>query len=269
MTTDDAPKEGGPEWERNQAAQQIAAALLAGDAEGVERGADRLGDAVTNATAAKLIPSLQHVLETVVKGQIRILAEKIEYSDTKAYEWRYEQRERTDHRFDNFGAELDAFNAQFGLAIAEVRGLRGDFSALQAGFQRVAADVDALKPGQARLEVEQAALAHDNERLQATVNLLIDSTRTQGEELNQMRDDLTRGGATIREIKGTIDGRTKWFQSVDQQLQALAHATLSNELGREERIRNVEFLRLLMAQHPELAAEAARRAAEDRGDDNG
>jgi hypothetical protein len=80
MTDDDTPT-GGPEWERNQAAKRIADAVQAGDAAAIAVGADRLGDAVTNAVTSRLIDGLIQTLNVVVKPQFAELARWLENSD--------------------------------------------------------------------------------------------------------------------------------------------------------------------------------------------
>ena len=74
----DPEQQGGPEWERNQAAKRIAAAVQAGDESGIEEGADRLGDAVVNATASRLIPTLEHTLAVVLANQIRPIGQQFD-----------------------------------------------------------------------------------------------------------------------------------------------------------------------------------------------
>lgn len=70
-------QEGGPEWERNEAAKKIARAVAAADEAAIAEGADRLGDAVTNATAERLIPTLEKTLKSVVRPSIDKLVEAI------------------------------------------------------------------------------------------------------------------------------------------------------------------------------------------------
>lgn len=51
-------------------------------------------------------------------------------------------------------------------------------------------------------------------------------------------------------------------ERIEASIATLGHDVLIKELNRSTRLRNVAFIELLMAQHPELAAEAERRAAE-------
>lgn len=136
--------EGGAGWERGQAAKLLAEGVRAGDAETVELAANRLGDALVNGVAAAMIPTLQNVLELVLRRQIDQIAERLDNRDRHDLDWRTELRSHLDARFDAYGQELDQKFDLLGLMNIRV----GDLE------QRVADN----ELRQARYESEQAQL---------------------------------------------------------------------------------------------------------------
>lgn len=271
--SEDTPQEGGPEWERNQAAAQIAAALLAHDADALVIGADRLGDAVTNAATARLIPTLKHTLESVVAKQIGALAEQMDARESAVFEWRVETRERTDRRFDTFGAELDN-------GFAEVRGLRGDFAALQAGFHEIRDQLAQLKEdnfslheGQAQLRKDHIDFRGNQESFRVAQDLLVGKVSDLGENFDTlqqifdlMKDEGERRWAhataalseqtqEMAEQRVIIERKEQQIKHLIDQVQALRSEleqvraqTIADELSADERRTLTETTRW-MAEH--------------------
>ena len=135
----------------------------------------RYSHGIRNMMQAAVVPGFVRTLEIVVSKQIGALTASIAERDAKEFERRVEWRERTDKRFDNFGNELDA-------GFAEVRGLRGDFTALQAEFQAVGATVDGLVETVGHV---QSALA--------------DLNRRHGEQWREVTDRISKIEAILRD----------------------------------------------------------------------
>lgn len=149
-------EQGGSEWERNEAADDIAEGVQAADAEAIRRGASRLGDAVTNAAADRLIPTLKKTLESVVKPAIEqlnatiasvqahqdqrfaylIRITELEFKTNAAWRERYSSEiDRLSLAVGDFDGRLDAHIADIDLRLEQRNTVRAQqFGALQAHF---------------------------------------------------------------------------------------------------------------------------------------
>ena len=134
---------GGAEWERGEAAQLLADAVQRGDAQAIVVAADRLGDSLINGTASRLIPTLQHVLEIVLKRELGSVTERLDQRDRRDLDWRTELRSHLDDRFDAYGRELDAIGARLddiGLLNIRVTDLEQRLSAAELRETRLEAE---------------------------------------------------------------------------------------------------------------------------------
>ena len=300
--TDEPQGEGGPSWERNQAAKQIADALLAGDAAAVEVGADRLGDAITNAAAAVLIPTLKHTLEVVLKQQVSALAQQEE----RRFDYLLDQMTAFTRKEDG---RHEAYHAEITNGFAEVRGLRGDFTALQSGFQSIrdqlaelATDFETLKSdnlrlheGQARLDEGQAQLRKDHidfrsnqETFRVAQDLLVGKVSDLGENFDTlqqifdlMKDEGERRWAhatralaeqtqEMNEQRTIIERKERQIQELINQVQALrselSHVreqTIADEIGADERRHLTEATRWMAEHRDQIVLKDAPDTAND------
>lgn len=125
--TDDETQAGGPDWERNEAAKRLAAAVQAGDAQAIEEAADRLGDAVVNATASRLIPTLEKTLASVVAPEFKrverwhtSVVESFGKLRTDDYTRWYESDQQTRAAVRALGTEIDQAKRDTVAAVQEV-----------------------------------------------------------------------------------------------------------------------------------------------------
>lgn len=73
-------RQGGAEWELQQAAELLADAVAAGDAEKARTAMMRHSQALVTQSYATLVPTLERVLTVIVKGEVGKLATSVEAS---------------------------------------------------------------------------------------------------------------------------------------------------------------------------------------------
>lgn len=200
---------GGAEWERNEAADQIGDALARGDAEAVRIGANRLGDALVNGTAARLIPTLQNVLESVLKRELGEVVKRMDRSDHISLDWRTEMRLHIDARFDAYGLELD--------------GTRGDVAAL-------------------RSEVSAS-----NTSFQSTIEQLRADLADMKEGVTDVREGALRRFGLLDQLSEQVATLTADLAAERAARLALANQTIASELTADERRELTEANRWLLA----------------------
>ena len=130
----DAPAEGGTGWELQRAAKNLAAAV------GNEAARDAVLDvaaALANQSMTTVIPTLQTVLQGVMKQGFGSLEARLDRSDRASLDHRTDLRLHLDSRFDNYGTELDRLTEH-------TKGLQAGIATLQAEFQTVGETVDGL-----------------------------------------------------------------------------------------------------------------------------
>lgn len=102
--------EGGPEWERQQAAKRMAAGVQAGDATEIEIAADRLGDAVVNAASSRLIKTLILTIQTEIKPEIVDLTTEVKAANRRTstvYAWLETEFQTNAAWRDKYSSEID------------------------------------------------------------------------------------------------------------------------------------------------------------------
>lgn len=100
--SDETRPEGGPDWERNQAAQLWAAATMAGDSDQIVLAANRMGDALVNGTTSRLIDGLLQTFKSILGKE---LAERGKVEEQR---WTYTLK-RLDELFKRGDAQADVF----------------------------------------------------------------------------------------------------------------------------------------------------------------
>ena len=133
----DTQIEGGPEWERNEAAKDMAAAIEAGDSAALEIAASRLGDAVVNASTSRLIKTLIDTIKVEIKPEIGALATDVRTATQRSnaiYGWLETEFQTNAKWRDKYSGEIDATLA----AVQEVAVTQ----------KKQSADIQALKAGQ-------------------------------------------------------------------------------------------------------------------------
>ncbi len=120
----DEQAEGGAAWELEQAAEQLAEAVSAGDSELARTAMMRHSQALVTQSYATLVPTLERVFQVVVKTEIKQLADDLRESSRLADDrYRYLTDRLSfflkteDKRHDNANAELNKIYA----ALAEVQ----------------------------------------------------------------------------------------------------------------------------------------------------
>lgn len=103
--------QGGPVWERNQAADAIGHALAASDPDALKTAASRLGDAIINGAMAEYNRSMLDHVGLVVRHELGALG------GTQEHRWNYTLGQldllikKADAQYDAYGAALERIEA--------------------------------------------------------------------------------------------------------------------------------------------------------------
>lgn len=220
MTDTNTPN-GGPEWERNEAAKLLAAGVKAGDDAVIEQSADRLGDAVVNAVTSRLISTLVQTLRAEVKPQfeqlsgevkqqVGAISHRLDNSDTARITRNTQFQVQLDNRLDAFAEKQDAMLASVQDGTARLGKIETDIDALHQGYNSNAARIAAIEAytranRRAELDtvvhkqqaIEQQLIEHDRQ-IRGVKEFF--ATFVSPEEQADERDAITSAANDLREL---------------------------------------------------------------------
>lgn len=209
MTNNDNQPEGGHAWELSAASRKLAAAV--GNEAAGEAALD-LAAAITNGAMAPLISSLETVLRTVVRKEVGTIERRMIDADRATVDYRVENTTLLNHRFDNFGTEIDQITEN-------TKDLQAGIAVLQAEFQTVGETVDGLA---AQLAGIVASIVEV--RAQAA-----ERTREIYARLDAHNDKLSSQEEAFGALRAAVD-------RLETQLSDLHKQTLGDVLSRERRL---------------------------------
>lgn len=159
MTDNDNHDQGGPEWERSQAAKLWAAATMAGDEGQITLAANRMGDAVLNGVTSQLIDGL---IKTFKNEVVKITAER----EQREIDRDKLHKQRWDYTLDQLDQLIKRGNAQ-----ADLFGkLEGMPNAIETLAREVATRLGKLERGQGRLSTKMRESIADRADLRRLIN---------------------------------------------------------------------------------------------------
>lgn len=250
----DTPK-GGSLRDIDLAAAEMAAAV------GNEQAAAAMHNfaaALRNESMTTVIPTLQTVLQGVMRQGFGSLEARLDRSDRASLDHRTDLRLHLDSRFDNYGTELDRLTEH-------TRGLQAGVAALQAGFQAVGETVDGLASqldGIVASIVEVRAQAAERTReIYVRLDAHNEKLTSQEEAFNALRDAVSRLEVQLADLHkqtlGDVLSRDKRLELTknNESVPALWDLTRSNTAAIEQLQRDVaEISRLLSDLHHRMEA---------------
>jgi hemoglobin-like flavoprotein len=202
--TDKKIEQGGPEWERNEAAKRIAAAIAAGDAAALEVAADRLGDAVVNASTSRLIQTLIQTIKVEIKPEITGLSTDVRVANQRAgaiYSWLEREFATNAEWRDKYSEEIDRQGEQQRDILAAVQDGAARLGKIETEQARQAAII-ASRPAERQAE-HQAIVEEVAAPLQAVMERLnakrkeLDDIHAWQAAIDKRLAELERGGGDV------------------------------------------------------------------------
>lgn len=210
------PTQGGPEWERNEAARALADAVAAHDPQAIEQGAHRLGDAVVNGVTSKLVSGLLGAIGPIVRSEIAPIKTHLDNSDRARRERNVQFQEHIDSRFDAFGVELSKLSAlpgEVGAALSTFQESLDDIASEVASVKAdVAEQIRALSTAaQARytgLEQQIAALSDRDDKRDEAKNRRLDAIDHEMKDVRSLIAVLQTTIGALTDELGQVRART-------------------------------------------------------------
>lgn len=201
----DAPT-GGSLRDIDLAAAEMAAAV------GNEQAAAAMHNfaaALRNESMTTVIPTLQTVLQGVMKQGFDSLKAQIDRSDRASLDHRTDLRLHLDARFDNYGSELDRLIKQTGDLQGGQAVLRDEFLKIGESLTQIQIDFGALSAEVAQVSAELTRSREHRARLQAAVDKIEAQMLAPGERerLLAQHDALVQQVASLERRIGMIEAR--------------------------------------------------------------
>lgn len=232
------PTQGGPEWERNEAAKALADAVAAGDSQAIEQATNRLGDAVVNGASSKLIGGMLTAVGTIVRGEVAPIRAHLEQSDRARIDRNALFQTHIDSRFDAFGIELSKLSALPG----EVGAALGTF---QESLDEIASEVASVKADVAEQirtlsRLAQARYAGLEQQIAALSEREDQRDEAKNNRLGSLEQEMQDMRSIIAVLKETIAALTDELTQVREQ-------TIADEITAPDRRKMTADVRLIPA----------------------